>query len=69
MIVGENGRGKTAVLRTFYDTLTGKWGRLLRENFNKIKIDEDERVLTKEDLGEASLYEDRTNRLTSYRFV
>lgn len=59
VIVGENGSGKTTVLRIFYDTLTGKWVRLLRENFNKIKIkiDEEEKVFTKEDLGEASLYE------------
>lgn len=71
VIVGENGSGKTTVLRIFYDTLTGKWGRLLRENFNKIKIkiDDDERVLTKEDLGEASLYEVSTKLIDELPFL
>lgn len=59
VMVGENGSGKTTVLRIFCDTLSGKWGRLLKENFNKIKIkiDEEEIVFTKADLGEESLYE------------
>lgn len=59
VMVGENGSGKTTILRIFFDTLSGKWAKLLKENFKRIKIriDEDERCFTKEDLGEAHLYE------------
>jgi predicted ATP-binding protein involved in virulence len=65
VIVGENGSGKTTVLRIFYDTISGKWERLLKENFRSVKIiiDNAERSFTKEDLGEISLYEDSSKLL------
>lgn len=38
ILVGENGSGKTTILRILYETLAGKWARLSVEDFFKIEL-------------------------------
>lgn len=58
IMVGENGCGKSTVLRIFFYTLAQKWGRLLKEDFNKIKIVFEDKVIefSKEQLGRSEEY-------------
>lgn len=59
IMVGENGSGKTTVLRILYYCLSRKWGRLMDEDFKKItiKINNEEKSFTKEQLGDPKEYE------------
>ena len=58
IMVGENGSGKTTVLRILYYTLAKKWGQLVKEDFERIKIviDDDIKEFTKEQLGKPEEY-------------
>lgn len=58
ILVGENGSGKSTVLRIIYYTLAKKWGRLVREDFERIKIviGDEEKEFTKEQLGSPEKY-------------
>lgn len=38
VMVGENGCGKSTVLRIIYYTLAEKWGQLIKEDFERIRI-------------------------------
>ena len=53
IMVGENGCGKSTVLRIMYYTLTKKWGQLVKEDFERINIviGNEKRQFTKEQLG------------------
>lgn len=53
IMVGENGCGKSTVLRIMYYTLTKKWGQLVKEDFERINIviGNEKRRFTKEQLG------------------
>lgn len=39
ILVGENGSGKTTILRIIYETLACKWTKLAAEDFHKIEIE------------------------------
>lgn len=58
IMVGENGSGKTTVLRILYYTLTKKWGQLVKEDFERISIviDDENKEFTKEQLGKPEEY-------------
>lgn len=58
IMVGENGCGKSTVLRIMYYTLAKKWGRLVKEDFERIKIviGDEEKEFTKEQLGRPEEY-------------
>ena len=59
IMVGENGCGKTTVLRILFYTLEKRWGQLVKENFKRIKIvmnDNEEREFSKEQLGKPEEY-------------
>lgn len=58
IMVGENGCGKSTVLRIMYYTLAKKWGQLVKEDFEKIKIviDDEEKEFSKEQLGRPEEY-------------
>lgn len=58
IMVGENGCGKSTVLRIMYYTLAKKWGQLVKEDFERIKIviDDEEKEFTKEQLGRPEEY-------------
>lgn len=58
IMVGENGCGKSTVLRIMYYTLAKKWGQLVKEDFERIKIviGDEEKGFTKEQLGRPEEY-------------
>lgn len=58
IMVGENGCGKSTVLRIMYYTLAKKWGQLVKEDFERIKIviGDEEKEFTKEQLGRPDEY-------------
>lgn len=58
IMVGENGCGKSTVLRIIYYTLAKKWGQLVKEDFERIRIviDKDEKEFTREQLGRPEEY-------------
>jgi energy-coupling factor transporter ATP-binding protein EcfA2 len=58
IMVGENGCGKSTVLRIMYYTLAKKWGQLVKEDFERIKIviGDEEKEFTKEQLGRPEDY-------------
>lgn len=58
IMVGENGCGKSTVLRIMYYTLGKKWGQLVKEDFERIKIviGDEEKEFTKEQLGSPEEY-------------
>ncbi|MBD5096056.1 MAG: AAA family ATPase [Lachnospiraceae bacterium] len=58
IMVGENGCGKSTVLRIIYYTLAKKWGQLIKEDFERIKIiiGDEEKEFTKEQLGRPEEY-------------
>lgn len=58
IMVGENGCGKSTVLRIMYYTLAKKWGQLVKEDFERIKIviGDEEREFSKEQLGKTEEY-------------
>lgn len=58
IMVGENGCGKSTVLRIVYYTLAKKWGQLVKEDFERIKIviDDEEKEFTKKQLGRPEEY-------------
>lgn len=58
IMVGENGCGKSTVLRIMYYTLAKKWGQLVKEDFERIKIviGDEEKEFTKEQLGRPEEY-------------
>lgn len=58
IMVGENGCGKSTVLRIMYYTLAKKWGQLVKEDFERIKIviGDEEKEFTKEQLGKPEEY-------------
>lgn len=56
ILVGENGSGKTTVLRLLYETLACKWSMLSIENFSRIELrflDEKVITITKEQIQSA----------------
>lgn len=59
IMVGENGSGKTTVLRILFNTLGGKWSRLIKENFKKIEIEigNEVRSFDWDELGDEKNYE------------
>ena len=58
IMVGENGCGKSTVLRIVYYTLSKKWGQLVKEDFERIKIviGNEEKEFFKEQLGKPEEY-------------
>ena len=58
IMVGENGSGKSTVLRIVYYTLSKKWNKLAQEDFKKIRIilENEEKEFTKEQLGKPEEY-------------
>lgn len=58
VMVGENGSGKSTVLRIIYYTLAEKWGRLIKEDFERIRITigTEQKEFTKEQLGKPEEY-------------
>lgn len=58
IMVGENGCGKSTVLRIMFYTLSRKWGKLLKEDFVKIKVvfEDSEMEFTKEQIGRDNDY-------------
>lgn len=58
IMVGENGCGKSTVLRIIYYTLSKKWGQLVKEDFERIKIviGDEEKEFTKKQLGSPEEY-------------
>ena len=59
IIVGENGSGKTSVLRILFFCLACNWGELSKENFKKIEITigEETQSINYNQIGDAQLYE------------
>lgn len=58
IMVGENGSGKSTILRILYYTLAKKWGQLVKEDFEHIYIvlDDEKKEFTKEQLGKPEEY-------------
>lgn len=58
IMVGENGCGKSTVLRIVYYTLAKKWGQLIKEDFERIRITigAEQKEFTKEQLGKPEEY-------------
>lgn len=58
VMVGENGCGKSTVLRIIYYTLAEKWGQLIKEDFERIRITigTEQKEFTKEQLGKPEEY-------------
>ena len=58
VMVGENGCGKSTVLRIIYYTLAKKWGQLIKEDFDKIRITigTEQKEFSKEQLGKPEEY-------------
>lgn len=58
VMVGENGCGKSTVLRIIYYTLTEKWGQLIKEDFERIRITigTEQKEFTKKQLGKPEEY-------------
>lgn len=58
IMVGENGCGKSTVLRIVYYTLAKKWGQLIKEDFERIRIviGDEQKEFTKEQLGKPEEY-------------
>ncbi len=63
IMVGENGCGKSTVLRIIYYTLAEKWGQLIKEDFERIRITigTGQKEFTKEQLGKPEEYLIDTN--------
>lgn len=58
VMVGENGCGKSTALRIIYYTLAEKWGQLIKEDFERIRIviGKEQKEFTKEQLGKPEEY-------------
>ena len=58
IMVGENGCGKSTVLRIIYYTLAEKWGQLIKEDFERIRITigTERKEFAKEQLGKPEKY-------------
>lgn len=58
IMVGENGCGKSTVLRIIYYTLAEKWGQLIKEDFERIRITigTERKEFAKEQLGRPEKY-------------
>lgn len=58
IMVGENGCGKSTVLRIVYYTLAKQWGKLIKEDFERIriKVGDEQREFSKEQLGKPEEY-------------
>lgn len=63
VMVGENGCGKSTVLRIIYYTLAEKWGQLIKEDFERIRITigTGQKEFTKAQLGKPEEYLIDTN--------
>lgn len=59
IVVGENGSGKTTIMRILFNCLACRWGSLIDESFNRIEItfDNDTKSFEYEQIGERKLYE------------
>lgn len=58
IMVGENGSGKSTILRILYYTLAKKWGQLVNEDFERIYIviNDEKKEFTKQQLGKPEEY-------------
>lgn len=65
ILVGENGSGKTSVLRILYYCLTCNWGKLTKESFKKIEIEfgTESKCIVYDQIKDARLYEVPTDLL------
>jgi len=59
IVVGENGSGKTTVMRILFNCLACRWGNLIDESFNRIEITfgNETKSFEYEQIGERKLYE------------
>lgn len=59
IVVGENGTGKTTVMRILFYCLACRWGNLVDENFKRIEItfDSETKGFEYEQIGKSELYE------------
>ncbi|TXF78843.1 AAA family ATPase [Chryseobacterium sp.] len=68
ILMGENGLGKTSILNSIYFTLTKKWNKLLKINFESIYIKFDDNIEFEFSKEQLSSYIQYFNKKTEYRF-